>query len=222
MCVDWLIDLHRRLSQKYQTSLQADTLFISISLLDRFLSKKIIATEKLQLLGLGCFFIAAKFEETYYPSVEQLLQFTPHIDKKEDLLKMERIILNELTYSLGCPTPLTFLKRFAKAAAADSTIGMIARFLAEYSMMCYYIATHYLPSEIAAAAISHALRIVGRAPWTATLQRYSGYSYEYLHDLLIIMKQWVVKAPILLTQTAYKKYSQNKYLKAAVIAVVRI
>ncbi|KAA6387220.1 MAG: putative G2/mitotic-specific cyclin-B [Streblomastix strix] len=117
-CVDWVVDLHRTLSQTYETSLQADTLFLSISLFDRFLSRKVVSQEKLYLVALGCFFVASKFKETYYPSVDQLLKFAPDVGK-EDLLKMERIILSELHYSLGAPTPLTFLKRYAKAAHAD-------------------------------------------------------------------------------------------------------
>ncbi|KAA6376725.1 MAG: putative cyclin B, partial [Streblomastix strix] len=158
-CVDWVVDLHRTLSQTYQTSLQADTLFLSISLFDRFLSRKVVSQEKLYLVALGCFFVASKFEETYYPSVDQLLKFAPDVGKKEDLLKMERIILSELRYSLGAPTPLTFLKRYAKAAHADSTVGMLSRFMSEYSLTSYPLCTKYLPSHIAAASISHALRI---------------------------------------------------------------
>ena len=221
--INRLIDLHRALSQKYQTSLQADTLFISFSLLDRFLSRKQIAEDKLDLAALGCFFIAAKFEETYYPSIEQLLAFCTHRQyTKEELIKIERIILTELRYSLGCPTPLTFLKRFAKAANADSNIGMVARFLAEHSMISYRLATNYLPSQIAAAAISHALRITGRPPWTATLQHYSGYSYNDLLPLMREMKEWLMRVPVMVTQAAFSKYSQQKYLRASYLALARL
>jgi G2/mitotic-specific cyclin 1/2 len=62
--------------------LQIDTLFLSISTLDRFLSLKTVAEERLHLVGLGCFYIACKFEETYYPSVDQLLKYVPDAGKK--------------------------------------------------------------------------------------------------------------------------------------------
>ncbi|KAH7830748.1 putative G2/mitotic-specific cyclin-B [Monocercomonoides exilis] len=221
-CIDWAVDLHRLLSQTYQTSLQADTLFITISIFDRFLSRKVVSYEKVYLLMLSCFFVASKFEETYYPSIEQLLKFCPEVGTKDELLKMERIILNELRYSLGAPTALTFLKRFAKAAHADSTVGMIARFIAEYSLTSYSLTTTYLPSQIAAASISHALRITGRPPWSATLQHYTMMSYEDLLPILRELKETVKKAPIQKTHAIFTKYSAIKYLRAATIAVANI
>lgn len=200
-CVDWQVEVHRQISQTFKRSLQIDTLFLSISLLDRFLGKKLIGnTEKLHLIGLGCFFIACKFEETYYPSIDQLLRLVPEAGKKDDVLRMEKIILSELRYSLGVPTSIIFLKRYAKAAHADSMIGMLSRFMSEYSLSSYNMISQYLPSQIAAAAISHALRIMGRNPWSATLQKYTGYSYDDIFQCVVDMKGIVKRAPLLKTQ----------------------
>jgi G2/mitotic-specific cyclin 1/2 len=115
--------LCRQLSQAFGRSLQTDNLFPSISILDRFLAKKKIAIDKLNLVGLGSFYIACKFEETYYPSIDQLLRLVLEAGEKEDVLRIERIILNELHFPLGVPTSIIFLKRFAKAAHAASVIG---------------------------------------------------------------------------------------------------
>lgn len=221
-CVDSQVDLHRQLSQKFGRSLQIDTLFLSISILDHFLSRKPIGAEKLHLAGIGAFFIACKYEETYYPSINQLLRFVPEAGKKDDVLRMEQIILTELRYSLGLPTSIVFLKRYAKAAHADSTIGMVSRFISEYSLSSYSLCANYLPSVIAAAATCHALRIMGRQPWTATLIRYTGYTYEELRPCLIELRDLIKKAPLLKTQAIYKKYSDSKYLKAAITAVQKI
>jgi G2/mitotic-specific cyclin 1/2 len=221
-CIDWVVELHRLLSQTYQTSIQADTLFSCICLFDRFLSNKIVSKEKIYLVILGCFFVSSKFEETFYPSADQLLKFAPQLGNREDLLKVERIILNELKYSLGAPTALTFLKRFAKAAHADATIGMVSRFITEYSLSSYSLSTNYLPSHIAAASIALALRIVGRPPWSATLQYYTGFTYEQLMPCMQEMRELVQKAPTLKTQAIYKKYSQAKYLQASLITVAHI
>ncbi|KAH7821848.1 putative cyclin B [Monocercomonoides exilis] len=220
--VDWIVELHRILSQTYHTSLQADTIFISVSLFDRFLSKKVVSVDKIYMLMLGCFFVSSKFEETYYPSIEQLVNFCPDIATKVDLIKMERIILNELRYSLGAPTALTFLKRYAKAAHADSSVGMISRFIAEYSLMDYTLTTTYLPSEIAAASLSHALRIAGRPPWSASLVYYSGLTYEQIYPILIQMQKIIKKAPHEKAHGIYLKYCSSKYLKAASIACAKI
>ncbi|KAK2954697.1 putative G2/mitotic-specific cyclin-B2 [Blattamonas nauphoetae] len=221
-CVDWLADLHRTLSRTYQASLQADTLFTSISLFDRFLSVRQIPQDKPYLAAISCFLIATKFEETYYPSVNQLLRFAPKVGTKEDILKMERFILSDLGYAVGSPTPLTFLKRYAKASHADPTLGMLSRFMSEYSQMNYSLATNYLPSQIASSAIAHSRIISGQTPWTATLQYYTGYTYQDLADCMREMKVAIQKAPMLKTQTIYRKYASSKYLNAAVTASTHI
>lgn len=221
-CVDWLVEMHRHLSLAFEKPLQLDTLFLSVSIFDRFLARKSIAVDRLHLVGLGSFYIASKFEETYYPSIEQLLRFAPEGMRKDDVIRIERIILNELRFVLGCPTSICFLKRYAKVAHADPNIGMLSRFMTEYAMSSYSLSTNFLPSQIAAAATAHALRIVNRAPWTATLQYYTGYTYEELRPVLLELKDAVKKAPTLKTQAIYKKYADTKYLRAAVLAVQRI
>lgn len=221
-CIDWQVDLHKQLSQTFGRSLQIDTLFFSISILDRFLARKVISVDKLRLVGLGCFYIACKFEETYYPSINQLLRLIPDAGKKDDVLRIEQVILDELRFCLGGPTPIVFLKRYAKAAHADSMIGMLSRFMSEYSLSNYSLTSNYLPSIIAATAISHALRISNLPPWSATLQHYTGYSYNDLKSCLVDMKEIIKKAPLLKTQAIYKKYSEQKYLKAAITAVQKI
>lgn len=221
-CLDWQVEVHRQLSQTFGRSLQIDTLFLSISIMDRFLAKKTIAVDKLNLVGLGSFYIACKFEETYYPSIDQLLRLVPEAGKKDDVLRIERIILNELRFALGAPTSIIFLKRFAKAAHADSMIGMLSRFMSEYCMSSYSLTSTYLPSQIAAAATAHALRIAGRTPWSATLMRYTGYTYEELRPCLTEMREVVKRAPLLKTQAIFRKYSEPKYLKAALSAVQKI
>jgi hypothetical protein len=82
--------------------------------------------------------------------------------------------------------------RYAKLARADSTIVIVSRFITEYAMSSYSLSTNYLPSQVAAAGIliflfficflatSLALRIVNRPPWTATLQKESGYKHDDL------------------------------------------
>ena len=202
--------------------MQLDTLFLAVSIFDRFLSRRTIPAEKINLAALGAFYVASKFEETYYPTIDQMLKFVPAAGKKDDVLLMERIILSDLRYTLGAPTAVTFLKRYAKASYADSPIGMLARFICEHSLLSYTLTTNYPPSMIAAASIAHALRCVQRAPWTATLQHYSGYKYEDLLPCMSELRDHVKRAPQMKLRTIYKKYAEQKYLKAALQAVQNI
>merc|ERR1712232_707801 len=81
--VDWLVDVHR----KYK--LQATTLFLGISLLDRFLEKKDTQRKHLQLVGVASLFIAAKYEEVYPPQITDFVYVTDKAYSKNDIIGME-------------------------------------------------------------------------------------------------------------------------------------
>lgn len=53
--------------QEYE--LVSDTLFLAISYIDRFLTVRQIERSRLQLVGVACLLIAAKYEEIYAPQV---------------------------------------------------------------------------------------------------------------------------------------------------------
>ena len=53
--IDWLVDLHQRFK------MFTDTLFMVVIIIDKYLQKKQISKENLQLLGATAFFIAAKY-----------------------------------------------------------------------------------------------------------------------------------------------------------------
>ena len=46
-----------------------ETLFLAVSFLDRFLSVEVTSRNSLQLAGITCVLVAAKYEEIYAPSV---------------------------------------------------------------------------------------------------------------------------------------------------------
>lgn len=53
--------------QEYK--LVSDTLFLAISYIDRFLSLHPVPRQQLQLVGVSCMLLAAKYEEIYAPQV---------------------------------------------------------------------------------------------------------------------------------------------------------
>ena len=68
--VAWLSDV----SEEFK--LEQETFFLSINLLDRFLSetKTKVSRQNLQLVGIAAIWCASKFEEVYPPSAAQLLE----------------------------------------------------------------------------------------------------------------------------------------------------
>ena len=84
--IDWIIDVHLRFN------LKQDTLFMTIWLIDAYLSFALVQRDKLQLLGITCLLISGKAHEIYYPQHNKLLEMTDNAYIKEEMLTMENEI----------------------------------------------------------------------------------------------------------------------------------
>lgn len=66
--VEWIIDVHRKFR------LMPETLYVTVYLIDRYLSLKQIKKSQLHILGVTALLIATKYEEIYPPDLKDLLQ----------------------------------------------------------------------------------------------------------------------------------------------------
>uniref|UniRef100_A0A803NA89 Cyclin-like domain-containing protein n=1 Tax=Chenopodium quinoa TaxID=63459 RepID=A0A803NA89_CHEQI len=88
--VDWLIEVHNRFE------LMPETLYLTINLVDRFLSSKSVPRRELQLLGIGAMLIACSYEEIWAPEVNDFVSISERAYSNEQILKMEKAILGQL------------------------------------------------------------------------------------------------------------------------------
>ncbi|CAK9137914.1 unnamed protein product [Ilex paraguariensis] len=79
--VDWLVEV----CEEYK--LVPDTLYLTVCLIDWFLSQNYIERQRLQLLGITCMLIASKYEEICAPRVEELCFITDNTYTKGEDLK---------------------------------------------------------------------------------------------------------------------------------------
>jgi hypothetical protein len=102
----WLYDLNSFFK------FSADTFFLAASLVDRFLSKIKVRTNLLQIIGVSCFFIAAKLkeEEEDQPTLSELTSNCDNAFAECDVTRMEVTILEKLKWQIITPTPLQFLE----------------------------------------------------------------------------------------------------------------
>ena len=68
--VDWLVEVGD------EFTLQPSTLYLAVSLLDRFLSLMSVVRGKLQLVGTTAMYVAAKLEEIYPPELADFSYIT--------------------------------------------------------------------------------------------------------------------------------------------------
>lgn len=85
--IDWLLQVHLRYH------MLPETLWITVNIIDRFLSLRTVSLVKLQLVGVTAMFIASKYEEICAPSVKEFVFMTENGYTVEEILKGEKIIL---------------------------------------------------------------------------------------------------------------------------------
>lgn len=180
--VDWLVEV----AEEYK--LVPDTLYLTCSFIDRYLSANVVTRNRLQLLGVSSMLIAAKYEEIYAPQVEEFCYITDNTYRREEVLEMERKLLSVLHFDLSTPTIKSFLRRFIRAAQASFEVPslrleFLGNYLAELTLVDYPF-LKYLPSLTAASAVFLAKLTLNNDthPWTPTLQHYTGYRPSQLQE----------------------------------------
>lgn len=84
----------------------------AVNYVDRFLSQTPIPRTQIQLVGVACMWISAKYEEIYSPTSADFCFITDNTYSKEQLVQMEDTVLQTLNYELTVPTAKTFIRRF--------------------------------------------------------------------------------------------------------------
>ncbi|GMI65673.1 cyclin B 1;2 [Hibiscus trionum] len=201
--IDWLIDVH----QKFELSPEA--LYLTVNLIDRFMSVKVVPRRELQLLGMSAMLIATKYEEIWPPEVNDLVCIADRAYTQEQILLMEKTILGRLEWTLTVPTHYVFLARFIKASIPDPKMENMVYFLAELGIM-HYETIRFCPSMVAASAVYAARCTLNKTPtWTDTLKFHTGYSESQLVDCAKLLAYFHSKAAESRLQVVYKKYSSS-------------
>jgi hypothetical protein len=65
--LDWLVDVHLNFR------LLADTLHLTVYIIDRYLSLKQVLRHELQLVGIAAMLLASKYEEIYIPECNDFI-----------------------------------------------------------------------------------------------------------------------------------------------------
>lgn len=208
--VDWLVEV----AEEYK--LVPDTLYLTCSFIDRFLSGNVVPRSELQLLGVTCMLIAAKYEEIYAPQVDEFCYITDNTYRRDQVIAMERRVLKFLHFEISYPTTKSFLRRFIRAAQADQApslqLEFLGNYLSELSLMEYGF-LGFLPSLCAASAVYLAKFTLDphQHPWTPTLQHYSGYRPLDLKECVTAMSALQLNTKGCTLPAIREKYRQPKF-----------
>jgi len=206
---DWLVDVHKKFK------LRTETLFLTVDLVDRFLTRYYAKRGHLQLIGVTALLIASKFEEVYPPPVHEFLRVTDNAYKKNELVEMELSMLRVLDFQVCRPTSIQFLTRFQDINGCNKFDCCLTQFFLEM-MLIEYAMVKYSPSRIAAAAVLLCNKIWRRNPcWTRAMEVHTGSDESSLKKCLYDMFEILKKGEINTLQAVRRKFGVSQYLNVS-------
>ncbi|WZY97801.1 hypothetical protein YC2023_070130 [Brassica napus] len=147
--VQWIVQ------QCSELELQPETLFLGVSLLDRFLSKGSFNNERtLVLVGIASLTLATRIEENQpYNSIRKRNFYIQNLKySRHEVVAMEWLVQEVLNFKCFSPTIFNFLWFYLKAAQANPEVERKAKYLAvtslsDHTQLCFW------PSTVAAGLV---------------------------------------------------------------------
>ncbi|XP_032187251.1 G2/mitotic-specific cyclin-B3 isoform X2 [Mustela erminea] len=208
--VDWLVEVQMTFEMSHET------LYLAVKLVDHYLMEVVCKRDKLQLLGSTAFLIAAKFEESCPPCVDDFLYICDDIYQRDEMLTMEISILQTLKFDINIPIAYHFLRRYARCLRASMKTLTLSRFICEMTLQEYdYVQER--ASKLAAGSFLLALymkKLGHRAP---ALEYYSGYKTSDLHPLVKQLNTLLTLRPCNKLKTVHSKYSHQVFFEVTKI-----
>lgn len=170
--IDWLLEVHTRFH------LLPETFYLTVNIIDRFLSSKLVQLERLQLVGITAMFIASKYEEVLSPHIANFRHVADDGFTEAEILSAERFILQTLNYDLSYPNPMHFMRRISKADNYDIQTRTVAKYLLEITLLDHRF-LEFKPSVGAAASMHLARMILGKGVWVSGAPSTSRLGVEF-------------------------------------------
>lgn len=206
--VDFLVEIH------FTFRLRPETLYLTLNIVDRYVSRRVVYIKHYQLVGCAALWIAAKFEDAKerVPTVQDLVQICRETYEESAFIQMEGHVLSTIQWTLGHPTAEAWLRLMCCGPCVeDPKVQHVARFLMEITLF-YREFVKYPPSTISLASLMLARYLCGktRRVWEETDECLE--VIEHLDNRLALHVND-------LSETLVKKYSYAFYSKAATFVV---
>ncbi|OMO77899.1 hypothetical protein COLO4_24970 [Corchorus olitorius] len=209
--INWLIEVHLKFD------LMQETLYLMVTLLDRYLSEVQIKKNDLQLVGLTTLLVASKYEDYWHPRVKDLISISAEAYTTQQMLKMEKHVLKQLKFRLNVPTPYVFMLRFIKAAQSDTKLEHLAFYLIELCLV-EYEALKFKPSLLCASAIYVARCTLQMIPsWTKLLCRHARYDVSEIRECAEMILRFQRAAGSGQLKVTYEKFMSRDLSEVAAI-----
>ena len=216
--VDWIIDVH------FKFGFTDETLFMTISIIDRYLSICQITRTNFQLLGITALMIACKHEEIDLPKIDDFIYITDNAYVKNEVIKMEEDVLYKLNFSFLYPSPIKFFEYLSLHFGFSKKHHMMGKYLME-SFLLDVKNAKYKPSIISCACAYIVMKFFKMANYhdsynkkfynlDETVERYSEHNIKECAKDICLLVDNINKTNY---QACLKKYSKPEQEKVSII-----
>jgi hypothetical protein len=154
--IDFLIEAHAAFS------LLPETLFLTVNLLDRYCSKRVVYKQHYQLVGCAALLIAAKYgdKKDRVPQINELNNMCCGLYDAGMFTQMEMHVLNTLDWNIGHPTVDFFTQLIVTEEGDSREVEHMAAYICEIALYHRdFVSTK--PSIMARSALALARAILG-------------------------------------------------------------
>ena len=216
--VDWLIDVH------FKFGFTDETLFMTVSIIDRYLSVEQITRTNFQLLGITALMIACKHEEIDLPKIDDFIYITDNAYKKNEVIKMEFDVLSKLNFAFLYPSPIKFFEYLSFNFNFEKKQHMMGKYLME-SFLLDVKNTKYKPSIISCACAYIVMKFFKMKNYQETYnkkffvldetkEKFSEHNIKECAKDICLLVNYITKCNYV---SCYKKYAKPEFEKVSII-----
>ena len=216
--VDWIIDVH------FKFGFTDETLFMTVSIIDRYLSICQITRTNFQLLGITALMIACKHEEIDLPKIDDFIYITDNAYVKDEVIKMEEDVLSKLNFAFLYPSPIKFFEYLSLHFKFEKKHNMMWKYLME-SFLLDVKNAKYKPSIISCACAYIVMKFFKMANYhdsynkkfyvlDETVEKYSEHNIKECAKDICLLVDNINKTNY---QACSKKYSKPEQEKVSII-----
>jgi len=177
--LDFLIEAHTAFS------LLPETLHLTVNLLDRYCSRRVVYKRHYQLVGCAAMLIAAKYgdKKDRVPTIRELKSMCCNLYDEDMFIQMEWHVLQTLGWVVGHPTVESFLQMVLQEVHYDPEVEAMARYLSEIALFHKEFVS-IRPSVMARTSLALARHILGRS-----MPTHSEWAEKFDTNVLVLLSQ---------------------------------
>ena len=195
--IDFLVEAHSAFQ------LLPETLFLTINLLDRYCSRRVVYKRHYQLVGCAALLVASKYgdKKEKVPTIKELKSMCCSLYDDDMFLQMEWHVLSTLDWVVGHPTVDSFLKLAVKDSIPDPETENLALYILEMALFHRDFVSKQ-SSTLALAALALSKHILGRPQ-----PRANEYASRYCESTLVQLSQKLHQP----SEIVSRKYASSRY-----------